>query len=220
MIFKKLEFYSLLLLLLYSIFCYSNESKSFSFQRAIYLGVLGGYGSTTWEGLVPTKENQNSALNLSTPIRVREGGGVWGVLAGYEFISAFALEASYMHFPKADVFFDPDSLFSFNNNDLVTLSTNTDSLNLMAKIMLPISTTSFRIYSSVGIASVHRTDILTSDWRLSPTFGAGINYRVSNHVMAEIAGNYTAGYGESQLSPTDTYFPFLYSVTARLSYRF
>ncbi|NSL18291.1 outer membrane beta-barrel protein [Tatlockia micdadei] len=207
-------------LLLCSSFCHSNEAQSFPFNRAFYLGVLGGYGSTTWRGLVPTVENQNSALNLSTPIHVREGGGVWGVLAGYEIIPAFALEASYMHFPKANVFFDPDSLFSFNNNDLVTLVTNTDTLNLMGKIMLPISNTRFRVYSSAGVAGVHRTDILTKDWRLSPTFGGGINYLLNPHIMFEIGGNYTAGYGESQLSPTDSYFPFLYSVMARLSYRF
>lgn len=219
-IFKKLKFCSLLFLSLHPLLGHSGESQSVSFNRAFYIGLLGGYGSTTWRGLVPTKENQNLALNLSTPIHVTEGGGAWGVLAGYEFIPAFALEASYMHFPKADVFFDPESLFSFNNNDLVTLRTRTETINLMGKIMLPILNSAFRIYSSAGIAGVHRSDILEKNWRASPTFGVGINYRLGTHIMAEIGGNYTAGYGESQLSPTDSYFPFLYSVTARLSYRF
>lgn len=207
-------------LLTLSMLFYWGLGHSFSFNQKAYLGILGGYGSTTWDGLVPTKENQNAALNISTPIKVTEGGGVWGFWAGYEFMPVFAVELTYLNFPKAKVFFDSLSFFSFENNDLIKFDTRTEVVGLMAKIMLPITTTPFRVYSSVGGATVHRRDILADHWRLSPSFGVGVNYALNQHLMAEIGGNYTAGYGESQLSPSETYFPFLYSITARLACRF
>ncbi len=221
MIIKKLARCSFLPFFLYSLFCFSgSEGKSFTINQPFYIGFLGGYGSTTWEGLVPTKNNQNSALNLSTPIRVAEGGTVWGFLTGVEFMPAFAVELNYMNYPDAKILFDPMSLFSFEHDDLVTLVTKTETISLMAKVMLPIANTSFKIYSSAGAAGIHRRDIIINDWRLTPTFGVGLNYRLTKHLMAEIGGNYTTGYGESQLSPTDSFYPFLYSVTGRLAFRF
>ena len=62
--------------------------------------------------------------------------------------------------------------------------------------------------------------MIVNEWRVSPTFGVGFIYPITNHIIGELAGNYTAGFGESQLNPVDTYYPFLYSVTARLAYRF
>ena len=189
-------------------------------NHPLYLGAMGGYGSTTWRGLVPTKENQNPAISLSTPVNVTEGGALWGVIAGYEFIPYFALEASYMHYPNAKVAFDSTSLFSFTTDGLTAFDTHTESLSLMGKIMLLIPNTKFRVYSSAGAAGVHRNDILINDWRLSPTFGVGVNVHFTEHFMSEIGGNYTAGFGESNLNPTESYFPFLYSLTLRLAYCF
>jgi hypothetical protein len=37
--------------------------------------------------------------------------------------------------------------------------------------------------------------------------------------MAEIAGSYTAGFGESELEPVYDYIPFLYAVVLRIAYR-
>lgn len=91
-------------------------------------------------------------------------------------------------------------------------------MDLKAKIMLQIPKTSIRAYSSVGIAGIHRNDILVNQWRATPAFGAGFNYQLTNHWMLELGGNYTAGYGEAQLTPSDSYFPFLYSVVLRLAY--
>jgi hypothetical protein len=186
--------------------------------RRLYVGGLGGYGSTTWQGLVPSKENINDAINMSTPIEVQEGGGVWGVIAGYELIPAFAIELSYMKYPDAMVTFDSASIFSFMNNDLTEFVSQTDTINVMGKVMFVIPHTNIRAYSSAGIASVHREDMLLDERRISPTFGVGLNYHLTENFMAELGGNYTAGFGESQLNPTNTYFPFLYSVSLRLAY--
>ncbi len=189
-------------------------------NHPFYVGVIGGYGATTWQGLVPATENQNMALMLSTPVDVEEGGATWGALVGYEFSPYFAVEANYMHYPTSTIYFNQMSLFSFTYDGLLTLTTKTESINLMGKIMLVLPHSNFRIYSAAGVASLYRQDIIIDDWRATPTFSVGANYNFNEHLMGELVGNYTAGFGESQLSPADTYYPFLYSVTARIAYRF
>lgn len=190
------------------------------FKRPFYIGVLGGYGSTTWQGLVPTASNQNLAISISTPLNVTEGGGVWGGLAGYEISPYFALETSYVRYPNANITFDEISLFSFANEGETEFNTYTETLSLMGKVMLVIPNTKVRIYSGVGVAGLHRDDVLIDSWRLTPTFGAGFNYHFTDHFMGEAGGIYTAGYGESRLNPTISYFPFLYALTLRLDYFF
>lgn len=186
----------------------------------IYAGATGGYGSTTWEGLVPTPVNQNMAMKTSTPVMVREGGIVWGVFAGYEFSPSFALEANYMRYPKAAISFDELSMFAFDNDGLLQLYTDTETISIMAKVMLMIPRTTMRVYSSFGAAEIHRWDDMNENKRYSPTFGVGFNYPLSEHVLSEVGINYTAGYGESELNPARDYVPFLYSACVKLAYRF
>lgn len=219
MINKKINLSLFLLGFFSPIFCLAEESSQL--KHPLYIGAIGGLGSTTWKGLVPSQTNQNLAMSMSTPLSANEGGQVWGGLAGYEFSPYFALEANYMHYPSAYIAFDTLSLFSFNNNGLTGFATDTETLSLMGKVMLIIpNTTKMRLYSSAGVANVHRQDIIVDDWRLSPTFGVGLNYHFSDHFMGELVGNYTAGFGESQLNPTNTYFPFLYSIALHLAYCF
>lgn len=205
-------------LLVFSALCQAENASVF--KSGFYTGGIGGLGSTTWQGLVPSQKNQNDAMSLSTPVRVREGGNVWGWMAGYELSPYFALEANYMHYPKARVSFDEFSIFSFDHQGLDAFETDTNTWSLIAKVMLVIPNTNARLFSSAGISNLHRKDIILDKWRLTPTFGVGVNYRISDHLMGELGGNYTAGFGESQLNPTDTYFPFLYSVNFRLAYFF
>lgn len=196
-------------------------NKDNIFRHPFYVGALGGYGSTTWGGLVPSTENQNSAISLSTPISVTEGGAVVGAFAGYEISRFFAIEANYMHYPDATIFFDEGSLFSFLHEDNPTeFVSQTEAISVMAKVMLIIPDTNIRVFSSLGGSNVHRKDLLNNYWRLSPTFGAGLNYRFTKDIMGEFGGNYTAGFGESNLNPTESYFPFLYSINFRLAYCF
>ena len=198
----------------------SQAKTSNEYKHPLYVGALGGFGSTTWKGLVPSKINQNLALSMSTPIKAQEGGEVWGFLAGYELTPFFALEANYMHFPGADVFFDEQSLFSFNYDGLTRFHTKTETLSLMGKVMLILPDTKIRLFSSAGLANIHRQDMIVDDWNVGPSFGVGLNYPITDHLMGEIGGNYITGYGESQLNPADAYFPFLYAVSIRLAYHF
>jgi hypothetical protein len=215
---KKLNIVTLFLLFLTPIFC--QAASNAIFNRSLYMGGIGGIGSTTWQGLVPSKDHQNFAINMSTPIKVREGGNAWGLMGGYEISPYFALEASYAHYPTAKIGFDAISLFSFDNEGLEQFDSETETYSLAAKVMLIIPNSNFRVFSSAGVTKLHRQDIIMDDWRLTPNFGVGVNYHLSEHLMAELNGNYTAGFGESQLNPTDTYFPFLYSLTFRLAYFF
>ncbi|WP_298624251.1 outer membrane beta-barrel protein [uncultured Legionella sp.] len=217
---KLLPLFLLVSLFFMVVNCNAGTTGTAPPHHSFYAGALGGFGSTTWKGLVPTKENQNMALILSTPIEVTEGGGVWGLFTGYEFSPYFAIEASYIRYPEAKVFFDSMSLFSFNNDGKIELHTKTETVNLMGKIMLQIPNSKIRVYSSAGIADVHRDDFLINQWLISPTFGAGLNYRLTDHLMTELGANYTAGFGESQLEPTSSYIPFLYSVSIRVAYLF
>ena len=186
----------------------------------LYIGAAGGYGSTTWAGLVPAPKNQNIGMSTSTPIVVNEGGGVWGFFAGYEFGPHFALEANYSRYPKATVSFDEESIFAFENDGLLDLNSNTDVISIMAKIMLTVPRTKLRAYSSFGGAELHRWDDMKDSKRITPTFGLGLVYDISNHVMAELGFNYTAGFGESELNPVLDYMPFLYSGVFKLAYKF
>lgn len=190
-------------------------------MHPIYAGFEGGYGSTTWNGLVPPKDKQNQAVNVSMPIKAEEGGGVFGFFVGYEFIPYFALEASYRRYPSTKISFDKhDSMFSFENNGQDVFFTHTDAVSLMGKVMAPIYNFPIKIYSGAGVARIHRNDQLLNSYRYSPTFSLGLNYDYTPHIMGEIVGNYTAGFGEAQINPTEVYFPFLYSICLRLGYRF
>lgn len=195
-----------------------EETKNL-FTHPIYFGGVGGWGSTTWHGLVPSVENQNSAIIISTPLSVKEGGGVWGLSLGYEFSPCFALEANYMGFPDAQITFDEYSLYAFDQNTLI-LNTHTQTASLSGKIMLLVPKTSIRFFSSAGIASVFRQDQINDAYRISPTFGFGINYLLNERLMLEIGANYTAGYGESEINPVLDFVPFLYSVSGKVALRF
>jgi len=198
---------------------FAAEPACGDFCHPFYYGATAGYGSTTWSGLVPDANNQNMAMTMSTPIRVGEGGIVWGLFVGYEFAPYFALEASYMRYPNARVHFDAESIFTFNSNGLSYFDTHTETVSVMGKIMLIIPRSKLRVYSSFGPAVVHRWDQLDDQQRVTPTFGLGVNYNITERVMAELGGSYTAGFGQSELNPANDYMPFLYAAFFGIAYR-
>lgn len=198
---------------------YAGEMVKDLYTHPIYFGGIGGWGSTTWQGLVPRAENLNSAISISMPVDVQEGGAVWGLSLGYEFTSFFALEADYMVFPDAKVIFDEYSLYAFDQNSTV-LDSKTQTVSLNAKIMMMLPKIDVRMFSSAGVASVFRHDVLNNAYRISPTFGFGFNKLLTERLMVEIGTNYTAGYGESEINPVLDYVPFLYSAFAKVMIRF
>lgn len=211
----SLVFFSLVSSVLYA----SHHARD-QFLHPLYLGAVGGWGSTTWEGLVPRADKQNAAMSISTPVSVQEGGRVWGFSAGYELIPEFALEANYMVFPNAKINFDEYSLYTFEQG-IVSLNTKTQTVSLSAKIMFQIpDAPSIRLFSSAGVASVFRQDDINSCYRISPTFAFGLNRMLSDRILIEIGANYTAGYGESEINPVMDFVPFLYSGYGKLAIYF
>src|SRR5262249_34694682 len=148
---------------------------------------------------------QNMAMAISTPIYVNEGGLVGGIFAGYEIIPTFAVEANYMRYPDAKVTFDDTSLFTLDHEGAEDLITHTEIFSFMGKIMLIIPCTTIRAYSSFGAAEIHRWDELRDHNKVTPTFGLGLNYNFTPHVMSEFGINYVAGHGESELDPSSSY---------------
>lgn len=213
-------FLSILLWPLLSVAGSMGEAPKQKSRSPFYIGGNIGYGSTTWKGLVPNVENQNIVLNISTPTSVNEGGVVYGGAVGYELIPHFAIEANYLDYPDATIFFDEGSLFAFENDGLTWLHTQTEAVTLMAKFMFTIPSTDVRAYSSIGGGGIHRKDNLNDTWLMTPSFGVGLLFPLSEHFIAEFSGNYMAGYGESELNPVEDFIPFLYAAYFRLIYHF
>ena len=195
------------------------DTSSDRYKNPFYIGLTGGYGSTTWQGLVPPKSKQGIAMLVSTPNNVDEGGNIYGAFAGYEIIPCFAVEASYTRYPDATISFAPMSIVAIVDGVSQFVS-HTETYAVMAKFMLFIPHTNIRVFSAAGPAEVHRFDQLADIWRLSPAFSVGLNYDFNAHIMGEIGFSYTGGYGESELNPADDYVPFLYSGFIHLAYRF
>lgn len=202
------------------LFAQSAAKSGDVFKHPFYIGAVGGWGSTTWQGLVPSDENQNLAMSISTPLEVNEGGGVWGVSAGYEVTRFFAFEANYMAYPDATLTFDEESFFAFEQDGMTELRTHTQTASLIAKIMLVLPNTSMRLFSGAGVASVWRKDDINTDYRISPTFAFGVNMNFNERLMGELGTTYTAGYGEPEINPTKDFVPFLYSVFVKAALRF
>lgn len=187
------------------------------YNHPFYLGVMGGYGTTTWSGLVPAANNQTPGLSVSTPIDANEGGATWGFFIGYDLTKYFGFEASYMRYPDAIVNFDEDSLFVFDHN-VNHFKTSTSVLDFVGRIMVTVPHTKLRLYSGAGVAGVHRKDILDNETLITPTFVLGAKYHIQPQMMAEIGGNFTVGYAEASMNPSDDFIPFLYSVVLKIAY--
>jgi hypothetical protein len=201
-------------------FFHVQQATAFSgdtYRNPFYFGIKGGGGTTTWGSLVASKNQY--AMSTATPIDVHEGGGVWGFYAGYEFIPTFAVEGAYTRYPDAKLTFDSFSLFAFDHEGLTKFTTHTETVSLSGKFMVLIPNTSVRAFSSVGLAGLHRKDMIEDRWRASAAFDVGFNYNINDHLMAEIGFNYTSGYGESEINPAEDFMPFLYSGYLRLAYR-
>lgn len=189
-------------------------------NHPFYFGLGTGFGSTTWYGLIPSRENLNDAILLSTPIRVEEGGAIYGLYSGFEFSPHFAIEAMYWRYPRAKVIFSQDSLFAFDHEDRTEFNTETQNIAIQVKVLLPVADTPFRFFTAAGVAKIYRDDEITKQSLVSPTFSIGFHCDFDPHWLGQFGFNYTAGYGTSEIHPANGYIPFLYSGFLGLAYRF
>ncbi len=187
-------------------------------RHPFYVGVLGGFGSTNWNGLVDIKAYTDGSYS-SVPIKAYNSGFDWGLIGGVDITPYFGLETQFHHYQTTKLFFAEGNVY-FNDYGAHTLYTHTSSVALMAKVMAPIFNTGMRFYSEVGPAVTHREDHITSTSHGAASFGAGINYNLNPWVMVQLGFNYTTGFGKSTNVPVDDYIPFLYSVDLALVGRF
>lgn len=209
----------IMLMAFYAMSCYGKDLLIPNYPL-FYVGINAGYGSTTWDGLVPSPKNKNEVICISAPTEAVEGGVLWGVLAGVEFNPYLALEATYQQYPHAKIIFEETSLFAYDHHEHKGLTSDTDSISLVAKVMTFIPNTCARIFSGVGLAVTHRDDIVYDRRKIKPTFVFGANFTADRHWMLEVGVTYTAGDGQAELDPVKDYVPFLYSAGVRLDYRF
>jgi hypothetical protein len=204
----------LIFTLLISFNVFASEKQPWS------AGSFLAFGSTTWYGLVPAQSNQNSAITVSAPIMADEGGFFWGFFAGYELTDNFGIELNYANYPDATLTFDGDSLFTFENENETILNTQTEAVSFMIKLMAGIPHTNLHMFLSIGPAMVHRYDKINNTWLLTPSFSIGFDHPINEDFTLEIMGNYTSGYGETEINPVEDFMPFLYSAGIRIAYHF
>lgn len=203
-------------------------------EHPFYMGASLGYGSTDWSELVNHDSNPSDASQVlnAAPESAEDKGRDYGFFVGYTFTPNYALELTYRRFQTSYIHFDTDysQYYTNNNVQIANFDSSTYNYSLLNKFIWNV-TDNFGLFSDFGPGYTHRYDILagasngTSNGpqglgQLVATFGAGANYEITPHFMATVEGDYSTGWGKSELYPVDNYVPFLYSVDFKLAYRF
>jgi opacity protein-like surface antigen len=198
-------------------------------HHGFYAGVLTGYASTTWKGLV----GSDLPSLVSTPATAKEGGIEWGGLVGYQFNRGFSVELDYLNLPKASMTFNPISVYVVDDN-VTAMNSSTQAIALSTKIFAPMGVR-WRLFGKVGVEATHRTDDITGvnnpslphsntlahfRWRVGAIFGVGFSYDINSHWMTQFGFDYLTGYGESNHYPVYTYTPFIYAGYINLAYHY
>lgn len=187
-------------------------------RNPLYIGGTIGYGNTNWGGLVdPNGETDGS--DITTPISASDDGAVWGLFAGYEFSPHFALEGTFQHYPTSDIVFSQSSIYAPNPNSEYDFESETKAYTLITKFMVPILHTGIRVFGDMGPAYMYRTDVFADTGHWAATFGGGLNYDITPHLLAEVNFVYITGDGKATTQPVLAYMPFLYSANFGLALR-
>lgn len=191
---------------------YGYETSPAFDTNSLYFGVMGGYGSTTWQSVVA----RDGDSRQSAPNFVNEGGFTPGIFIGYQFLPRFAIQFTTVWFPHANLHFDEFSAYSERPLNIVS---RTHAYAIMGKILIPITNPNFRFYSNIGFSVTHRVDSLADRIRVNPLFGLGIMYDLTSRVVLLVGADLYLGYGRSELDMARSYVPFLYNIHAGLGYR-
>ncbi len=185
-------------------------------KRSIYLGLIGGYGETTWSNIV----GHDGQTLIVTPEAAKEGGADIGMQVGFEVNRGFALEFGYLHFSDASLYFDSDAQAVLNVGHRMV--TKTQAVFFDTKIYTPLSRDDrWRLYGKIGMEATNRRDVLmTYKWRVGAIFGMGFSYDQGEHWMYQLGFDYLSGYGDSEVEPLNKYVPFVYALNASVSYKF
>ena len=205
-----------------SVFSYTKTNMTPIWKtHPFYVGVELGWGCTDWSQLVAQgfSRMETDTLSTSTPIQAGDTGFVYGLMAGYEISTYFAMETNYMRFPNTSVRFDRFSVYA-SEHGVTLMDSRTYIYNIVGKFMVPIAHTHWRGFANAGAALTHRGDPLVSAAHIVPTFGVGVNYVFHLRYFLEFAFQYYAGFGKATFRPALDYIPFLYTVHAKIGFRF
>lgn len=195
-------------------------------ELPFYFGLSTGYGNSDWEEITTVPD---SLAAQGAPIGTTGSGGfAWGGFMGYQFSKHFTVEANYVRYPQTTVQFQPD----YNNYNLRSLKTNTDSLSFLGKIMVPFGFTSIYVYADAGLTLVHRKDVSldpipgenplvgkVNEWHSGPSFGFGVAMNITRRIFSEAGFQYTTGFDKADAQPAKDYIPFVYNIMFNLGMR-
>lgn len=208
MITKKRILGSLLLVCLSSVVFAKSSGTNSQGPHGFYIGPSIGYGSTDWSFLTA---KETSAAASSSPIAAKDKGLVYGAMLGYQFNRFFALEASFMQFPKSSITFRNFSFYWPDRENKTTISSNTQAYALYGKFIIPTWVKKFNVFAGAGVKYTRRRDELAKPGnRWGGIFVVGAMYHFTKHIAAELAIDYYTGYGKSEILPAYDYVPFLY----------
>lgn len=217
----------------------TKELLSEHVQNPFYFGGSLGYGNTNWSEITtvpPTATNAYNPVAESAPISATSGVFASGAFMGYQFSQHFMIETDYTHFNTTKVNFQPTinpyQIFQ-NLYGITQLNTNTNAYSLLGKILVPFGFTHIYVYADAGVTYVYRDDLsivadpddppvrftLQDIGHFGPSFGFGLAYNITEHLFSETSFQYTTGYGKANLTPAESYIPFIYSLMFNLGVR-
>jgi hypothetical protein len=199
---------SLLVLLCAAECCFAARPESF-----FYTGLIGGFAKIDWDPIIA----QDTATYPTNPTEADGQGSLFGADVGYQINKYFAVEAEYIRMPNTYLQFKPVALPAYG---VTSTESTLDFAAIIVKIMAPLGDSGFSLFTDAGPAYQYRSDDVATIDTFAPTFGAGVNYMINEHWMANVTFQYATGYGESIATPMDEYIPEIYAYTFSLNYIF
>lgn len=191
------------------------------FATGYYAGVLAGYGNTNWTRI----STSNDFLTTSLPDGSRDDGLSWGIFIGDDYSQHFGVELRFQQFADSSIHFARFNNYSTPGTDGIapafTMTSRTNSIQLLSRMRVSINKSdTLQAYSVLGASATHRSDILRKIAKLSGVFGAGMQYKMTQHFTSSAEFDFITGDAKVDLKPAADYLPFLTTVFYKLSYYF
>jgi opacity protein-like surface antigen len=122
--------------------------------------------------------------NFTDARKENEGGVGGGVFAGYNFNQYIGIEAGFRKYA--------DTNYQVNDWDVITFNYMMHSFTLVAKAYMPLGSSPFNLYFSLGLAGVYGKAIFklfdakftSSRTELVSTGGIGVSYDINSYLTA------------------------------------
>ena len=181
-----------------------------------YLGTLAGFGTTNWSKITTT----DITLQNSLPSHAKDTGLTWGILIGDNINQHYGIEFRYQHYKNSAISFADYNEYApppYANNAFTMIS---KSYNIALLGKLQAQPKSYlNIYSLIGLSYTHRSDRLANIGGLGGFFGAGFTFSICKQWALGPEFDFVTGNEKVTLYPSETYLPFLTSLSVKLIYK-